>query len=392
MENINQALAKVGLHLPSIILPNKNVDLHKFSVIACDQFSAKPKYWQAVEDIVGDAPSALRITLPEVYLNDNAAERTVAINRTMAQYLSEKVLTDIGECFIYLRRRTTSGIRRGLIAAIDLEQYDYTKSAKSMIRATEATVVDRLPPRIAIRRNAPVELPHIMVLINDKQNLLMNYFDSRIDELECLYDFTLMCSGGHSTGYCVDTYPDLKKTADILDELKDQSGDDFLFAVGDGNHSLAAAKACWQEVKATLTDDQAENHPARFALVEIVSLHDPALRFEPIHRLLYHVDPAQVTRELGLDSGEVIDAQMLQPKLDKWLESHPEAELEYIHGEQECLDLAAESSDRLAIIFPPFDRDSLFDVVRKNGAFVRKSFSMGEAVDKRYYLESRIIK
>jgi len=392
MENLKQALASVGLHIPKILLPNKNVDLHKFSVIACDQFSAKPEYWQSVENVVGDAPSALRITLPEVFLNDNAAARTVEINRTMSQYLSEKVLTSVGECFIYLRRRTTSGIRRGLIAALDLEQYDYSKESKALIRATEATVVDRLPPRIAIRRDAPIELPHIMVLINDKQNLLMDYFDSRISELDCLYDFTLMCSGGHSTGYCVDSYPDLKKTADILAQLKEQSGDNFLFAMGDGNHSLAAAKACWEETKASLTAEQAENHPARYALVEIVSLHDPALLFEPIHRLLYNVDPEQVTRELELDSDEVIDAQMLQPKLDKWLQSHPEAELEYIHGEQECLDLAAQSPDRLAIIFPPFDRDSLFDVVRKNGAFVRKSFSMGEAVDKRYYLECRVIK
>lgn len=392
MENIRQSLAEVGLSLPSVLLPNKDVDLHKFSVIACDQFSAKPEYWQSVENIVGDAPSALRITLPEVYLNENSAERTAVINSTMSQYLSKKVLTNIGECFIYLRRRTTSGIRRGLIVAIDLEQYDYSKNSASLVRATEATVVDRLPPRIAIRRNAPIELPHIMVLINDKQNLLMDYFDSRIPELECLYDFTLMCSGGHSTGYCVDTYPDLKKAADILAQLKDQSGDNFLYAVGDGNHSLAAAKACWEETKAALTAEQAASHPARYALVELVSLHDPALLFEPIHRLLYNVDPDQVTRELGLDTDEVIDAQMLQPKLDKWLESHPEAELEYIHGEQECLDLAAERPDRLAIIFPPFDRDSLFDVVRKNGAFVRKSFSMGEAVDKRYYLECRVIK
>lgn len=391
MEALKKALAEVGIKVPEILLPARDVDLHRFSVIACDQFTAQPEYWHSVEDIVGDAPSALRITLPEAYLSDNNDSRIAMINSTMREYVEKGVLKNIGSAMIYLRRRTTTGIRRGLIAALDLEQYDYSKGSKSMIRATEDTIIERLPPRIKIRQGAPLETPHIMVLIDDKRDMLMSYLDSCREDLECLYDFTLMKGGGHSTGYKIDNVPMVSRIAEILKLLKMNSRDGLLFAMGDGNHSLATAKACWEEIKAGLSEQERQNHPARWALAEIVNLHDPALKFEPIHRLLYNVDPEAVQRELGFDAANPPDAQELQPKLDEWLKNHPEAKLEYIHGEKECRELGS-APDRLAIVFPPFDRDSLFDVVCKNGAFVRKSFSMGTAVDKRYYLECRAIK
>lgn len=391
MELLKRTLAEVGVSLPNILLPTEGVDLHRFSVIACDQFTAQPDYWQAVEDIVGDACSTLRITLPEAYLsadNDVAIDR---INTTMREYLDKHLLADIGEAFVYLRRQTSTGIRHGLVVALDLEQYDYASDAKSMIRATEGTIVERLPPRVKIRSGAPLETPHIMVLIDDHENRLMHLLAERADTLDCLYDFTLMQGGGHSTGYRVDDPALLMQIADILKALKTQGGDDFLFAMGDGNHSFAAAKACWEAIKPTLSPEEQKTHPARWALAELVNLYDPALHFEPIHRLLYNVDPDAVQCALGFDGANPPDAQVLQPKLDEWLKSHPEAELEYVHGEQECRSLG-DRPDRLAIIFPAFDRDSLFEVVRKNGAFVRKSFSMGEARDKRYYLECRKIK
>ncbi len=391
MTSYKQALAEVGVSLPNILLPAKSVDLHRFSVIACDQFSAQPDYWQTVEALVGDACSTLRITLPEAYLSQNNDADIARINAAMQAYIGQRLLTDIGETFVYLRRRTSTGIRQGLVVALDLEQYDYAAHAKSMIRATEGTIVERLPPRIKIRSGAPLETPHIMVLIDDRENRLMQLLAEQAEELECLYDFTLMQGGGHSTGYRVDDPALLLEIADILKALKTQGGDDFLFAMGDGNHSFAAAKACWEALKPTLSPEAQKTHPARWALAELVSLYDPALHFEPIHRLLYNVDPDAVQRALGFDGSNPPDAQVLQPKLDEWLKAHPEVELEYIHGEAQCRALA-DRPDRLAIIFPAFERDTLFEVVRQKGAFVRKSFSMGEARDKRYYLECRQIK
>ncbi|MFV0497037.1 MAG: DUF1015 domain-containing protein [Candidatus Fimivivens sp.] len=391
MKLCKQALAEVGVTLPNILLPADSVDLHRFSVIACDQFTAQPAYWQDVAQIVGDACSTLHMTLPEIYLTENNDDAINRINATMWQYLEKHLLVDIGETFVYLRRSTSAGVRQGLIVALDLEQYDYTKHAKSMIRATEGTIVERLPPRIKIRSGAPLETPHIMVLIDDRKNRLMGRLAKQIETMECLYDLTLMKNGGHSTGYRVDAPKLVLEIAQILKEIKLQGGDNFLFAMGDGNHSFAAAKACWDAIKNTLTPEERESCPARYALAELVNLYDPALTFEPIHRLLYNVDPDAVERALDFDASNPPDAQILQPKLDDWLKSHPEAELEYIHGEQECRELG-DKPDRLAIVFPEFDRDSLFAVVRQKGALVRKSFSMGEARDKRYYLECRKIK
>ena len=385
-----QAFAQVGAAVPRILLPADGVDLHRFSVIACDQFTSSPAYWERVEEIVGDAPSALRMVLPEAWLSRQNAATPRRIHDMMRRYLKGRVLTDAGEMLVYLRRRTSTGVRRGLVIALDLEQYDFSPSADGMIRATEGTVIERLPPRVAIRRGAPLELPHVMVLIDDRENRLMDRLEEQCDSLTCLYDFSLMQGGGHLEGYRVDDPKLLLEVAQQLELLRDQ-GNGFLYAMGDGNHSFAAAKACWEELRPTLSPEEQQTHPARWALAELVSLHDPALSFEPIHRVVMGVDPQQLQRELGFDAACPPDLQLLQPQLDRWLAGHPEASLEYVHGEEECRRLAAEAPDRLAIVFGPFDRRSLFETVQKHGCFVRKSFSMGEGRDKRYYLECRRI-
>ncbi|MEG1849904.1 MAG: DUF1015 family protein, partial [Oscillospiraceae bacterium] len=238
-ESCHAALAAVGAAVPRILLPGQKVDLQQFSVIACDQFSAQPSYWEQVEELVGASPSALRLMLPEAYLGQDDDNRIADINRTMEAYLKNRLLIDVGETLVYLRRRTGSGVRRGLLIALDLEQYDFSAGSKSMIRATEGTIVDRLPPRIRIRREAPLEMPHIMVLLDDRADRLMSMLEEARPQLECLYDFTLMQGGGHSAGWRVDAPRLLEAVAGVLAELKAQSGDGLLYAMGDGNHSFA---------------------------------------------------------------------------------------------------------------------------------------------------------
>ncbi len=389
---LKEKFRSVGADIPHIILPTKGIDYSRFSVIACDQFSAQPEYWREVKDIVKDAPSALNIILPEAFLSSESPERIAEINSNMERYLTEQTLTDIGEALVYVERETSSGIRKGLVIALDLEQYDYGKDSSSLIRATEETVVERLPSRIKIRSGAPLELPHVMVLINDKQNLLMGAIESFKESLEKLYDFNLMLGSGNIKGYKLSDDKSLNAVADALLSLKEQAKGGMLYAMGDGNHSFAAAKDCWETIKKSLSQEECLSHPARFCLVELVNLYDSALKFEPIHRVLYNVEPNKLQLEVGFDASNPPSLQELQPKLDVWLKAHSEAEIEYIHGEKDCKELGA-APDRLSVIFPEFDKDSLFDVVLKNGSFVRKSFSMGHAKDKRFYLEAhKIIK
>ncbi|MEA4912020.1 MAG: DUF1015 domain-containing protein [Oscillospiraceae bacterium] len=381
----------LGVAVPRVLLPAASVSCEKYAVIACDQFSAQPAYWRQAEALVGDAPSALRMILPEAYLGIEDPNAPTRIEAAMARYCADGTLADIGETFVYVERQTSAGVRRGLVAALDLEQYDWRPGSASRIRATEQTVVERLPARVEIRKSAPLELPHSMVLVDDAQDTLFGPLEKMKADMRPLYDFELMLGGGRVRGYRADTPEAVRSIAGALTAL-DRAGSGFLFAMGDGNHSFAAAKACWDALKVDLSEGERETHPARYALCEIVDLYDPGLSFEPIHRLLLGADPAAVQREVGFEAAAPPPLQILQPRLDAWLETHPEAKLEYIHGAQDCRALAAQQSDRLAILFPPFDRASVFSVVRNGGVFVRKSFSMGEARDKRYYLEARKIK
>lgn len=403
-----------ALKTAEILLPRQGVDLSKWSVVACDQFTAQPDYWEKVEALVGDAPSALRLILPEARLGEGAA-RIPAIHRAMAAYLADGTLVPaVRDGFVLTERTTPAGVRPGLVVALDLEAYDFTPSSASLIRATEGTVLERVPPRARIRAGAPLELPHVMMLIDDPADAVIGGLWARRDALRSLYDFDLMLGGGHLRGWAVEG-ADARDVFAAIDALATRS-EGLLYAVGDGNHSLAAAKQCWLDIRETLTPEQRENHPARFALVELVNLNCPALVFEPIHRALFGVDAAALVdayraflAQEGADAGEGDDLvafdgaghtwrfasaehplRRLQAFLDGYLACHPEARVDYIHGEAALRGLI-DRPDALGFMPRAFDKAELFDHIRRFGALPRKTFSMGDAEEKRYYLEARRI-
>ncbi len=381
--NVKTRLSALGVSIPEILMPNDGIDLAKYSVVACDQYTSNPAFWEKVEKNVGNSPSTLRMILPEVYLESNKEALTEAASRTMRDYLDRDIFKNIGECFVFVRRETSTGCRRGLVVAVDLERYDYSATSSSLIRATEGTIPDRLPPRVEIRQNAAIELPHIMVLIDDVDNILMGSLDEMWNDLPELYNFDLMEGAGHIEGRKVECF---EAVADKLEKLYENSNG-LLYAMGDGNHSLATAKLCWEYRKSVLSAEQKESDPARFALVELVNLHDNALAFEPIHRVLFNVKDGTFD---VCDPDNPTPLQELQPALDRWLAANPDVTIDYIHGEDETRELGAKEGN-IALIMPEFDKSSLFDIVRRDGALARKSFSMGEAPDKRHYLEAKRI-
>lgn len=401
-------LNKVGIAPAKILLPKDN--LYKWSVVACDQYTSEPEYWERVEKYVDTTPSCCRLVLPECYLEDkDVNEKQVNISQTMKKYLAEDVFRDEIEGMIYVERQVDKGYRQGLMACVDLEEYDYHRGSTSLIRATEDTIEDRLPPRVAIRQKAPLELPHIMLLIDDKENIVFSSIKASVKDEDVLYDFDLMEGGGHIRGYKVapSEYTHLAKN---LEALKKQN-DGFLFAVGDGNHSLATAKTCWDNIKDTLTEEDRKDHPARFALVEIVNLHDETLVFESIHRLLDNIQDEDLpeiaqTIKLGKDllpyyrnGGQgmfLIDCQgklcvaAVQKGLDEFIKTHDNVKIDYIHGDETAYKLSLLESV-VTFILPAFDKNALFSTVIEDGALPRKSFSMGHAHEKRFYLEARKI-
>lgn len=386
-ENIESLLKKVGLHVPEILLPGPDVDYTSYSVIACDQYSADREYWEKVENIVGNSVSTLRMICPEAYLGRGVNSDEIC--EKMRQYLDNGALRSAGEGFVFVKRETHTGIRKGIVAAVDLECYDFKKGG-SLIRATEQTVVDRLPARVAIRKKAPLELPHILVLFEDPEDKVISAAEELTAGDAPLYDFDLMMNGGHITGYMLSGDSDTGRIAGLFNELLDDS-EGCLFAMGDGNHSLAAAKMYWDSIKEGLSPEMRENHPARYALCELVNVYDGGLGMWPIHRLLLNVNPDEVCKDLNLDPMNPPDLQEFQPVLDEWLAGHPEAELEYIHGREEALELQSRNPDSLAVVFPDFDKSSVFRYARQNKIFQRKSFSIGVADEKRFYLEARRI-
>ena len=409
-----------------ILLPDfDKTDAGKWAVVACDQFTSEPEYWEKAQEKVGDAPSTLRLILPEVYLNQ-AKDRIPRINETMREYL-DGVLVSHPDSMIFVERTQSDGsIRRGIVAAVDLECYDYTKGSNALIRATEATVVERIPPRVAIRRDAAVELPHVMLLIDDPERTVIEPLVGACEAVA--YDTELMLRGGHIKGYFLDG-GQKKQVVSALDSLitpqamEKKYGDGalapLLFAVGDGNHSLASAKAAYEEVKAAIGADAAVEHPARYALVEVVNIHDEALKFEPIYRVMFGVDPEDVLKELreytqklngGADrqkmtfvykdtEGEIcvesperqLTVGTLQDFIDGYIASHSGCEVDYIHGESSTRTLAAKDN-AIGFLFDGMGKSDLFRTVMFDGALPRKTFSMGHAEDKRYYLECRRIK
>ena len=446
----------IGIKVPEILLPDSHIDYSKWAVIACDQYTSQRSYWNDVKKEVGDTPSALHIIFPEVYLEDNDRDRRIAdITKTMKNYLEEGVLRPLSPSFLYVERRLHSGIRKGLIVALDLEQYDYRAGSQTLIRATEGTVLDRLPPRIRIRQGAALEIPHIMVLIDDPQSTVIEPISEDLSQTDKLYDFDLMRNGGHITGYRIGDPASIQRIVDALAKLADPAafrnkygvGEEkgvLLFAVGDGNHSLAAAKACWEDRKKNLSAEEAADHPARFALVELVNVHEEALVFEPIHRVLFHIDPVNVIGDMKkfydssrqdfayelFDSEKAmkkeylsyedsksednrshripfvfrdrwgilqidrpksnLEAGTLQTFLDEFLKGNPGVTVDYIHGWDTTAELGWQPGN-IGFFLPAMNKDDLFKTVILDGALPRKTFSMGEAYEKRFYLECRRI-
>lgn len=384
----------------NILLPKDNFE--KWSVVACDQYTSEPSYWEAVKKTVDNTPSALNIILPEVYLSKDNSKAVAKINETMQKYLNDNVFEEISDTFVYVERTLKNGqLRRGIVGLIDLNDYSYIKGGKALIRATEATVLERIPPRVEIRRDAPIEMPHIMLLIDDINKTVIEPLTEKSENLEKLYDFSLMQDSGSIKGFAVKG-EEAEKISSSLEKLIENTEDKMLFAVGDGNHSLATAKECY-------AINKTEN--SRYALVEIVNIHDESLQFEPIYRVIFNVNPENLINDFiektggeyfGADAqkftcvyGDKVREISIKPTgklavatLQKYLDENPQGETDYIHGEDVVYKLC-KAENTVGFIFSGMQKGELFDAVKQDGALPRKTFSMGHAEDKRFYLEAR---
>lgn len=411
-----------------ILLPNKNIDLNKWSVVACDQYTTDMTYWDDVNKYVGEDPSTLRITLPEIYLNDEVEKRIDTINATMKDYVNSDIFTEYKNSMIYLERTQSDGlVRQGLIGMIDLEAYDYNKGSTTLVRATEKTVIERIPPRVKVRENALLELPHIMILIDDPEKKVIEPLKDKASNVNKVYDFDLMKNGGHLTGYLLDddsinnvitNLTSMMNKKEFNDKYGLEGKEVLLFAMGDGNHSLATAKACYEKLKETMSEEEYLINPARYALVELVNLHSDALKFEAIHRVAFGVDKNLLFSELekyydiSYEAGPWQKVDFVTPEkegtfyiknpksnlavgsiqafLDAYLEKY-DGKIDYVHGEETTRRLGKEDGN-VGFLFEAMSKDQLFKTVILDGALPRKTFSMGHADDKRYYLEARKIK
>ena len=383
-----------------ILLPKGDFD--KWAVVACDQFTSEPDYWEAVKETVGDTPSALNIILPELYLEDNREERIANINETMLKYLENGVLKEYKDAMIYVERTQSDGcVRHGIVGAINLCDYDYRKGSKALIRATEETVASRIPPRVQIRRDASLEMPHVLLLVDDPLKTVIEPLMHKTDEMEKVYDFKLMLNGGHIKGWLIPK--DMQSQIEAaLSKLLEASEDKMMFAVGDGNHSLATAKEC-----SALNGTEA----SKSALVEVVNIHDDAIQFEPIYRVVFGVDFAKIISDMKEAIGETccghtfevlsgentatvtvnatskLPVGTLQTWLDKYIKEN-DLKIDYIHGVDSVKKIVADGNS-VGFIFDGMQKSELFDAVKLDGSLPRKTFSMGHAEDKRYYIEAR---
>ncbi len=424
---------ELGLQIPNIMLPKEGADYQKWAIVACDQYTSDPSYWQKAEEIVGDAPSTLRLMLPEFYLGkSDEEERIEKIRISMKEYVETKTLRTLPKGCILVRRTAEGRSRLGLVICVDLDAFDYTAGASSLIRSTEKTIVERIPPRLKIRKGAMLELPHILILIDDPDRTVIEPLEKAGGET--VYDTDLMLGGGHITGSFL-TENQMEGARAAMSALFDQAekqygtGKAMLMAMGDGNHSLATAKANWEEIKKTVPEGEWADHPARYALCELENIHDEGIVFEPIHRVLFSEGKAsgaqmieetvEVLKTMNKDAciaprgtsavkdqfvipvisseGEKviiidhpsskIEVGALQSALDKLLQEKG-YRIDYIHGEDSVRALAAEEGNA-GFLLPPMDKFRLFPAVAADGALPRKTFSMGEAVEKRYYIEAR---
>lgn len=392
--------------IPQIYLPAVD-DLGAWATIACDQYTSDGAYWQKLESFVGDKPSTLNLIFPEIYLGDNDSQRIARINENMRTYLASGVFRPYTG-LVLVERTTRSGTRTGILLAVDLEEYSFRPASKAIVRSTEATILERIPPRVAIRKDAPIELPHIMLLYDDAYGEVL----AAAERGEKLYDFELNMGGGHVKGTAItngeEVISQLMRLSRIPESVKKYGrAEELLFVVGDGNHSLAAAKQCWDDLKSSLTPEEREVHPARFALAEAVNIYDPALRFEPIHRFVKTDKPDLFLK--GMPSGGsgravvVIDGKRgavhfpenipegiraLDEYITTFITTHG-GSVDYIHGADE---VAALSGDGVGILLPAISKNDLFRLVIEGGNLPRKTFSMGDGDEKRYYIEAKAIK
>lgn len=446
MTSVEGRLEKLGVSVPKLSLPAPGLDLEAWAVIACDQFTQDRGYWARAAERVGDRPSTLRMILPEVFLDDgDRAGRIASIRATMEAYLSGGVLAPPERGLVYLERTTPQGlVRRGLVLALDLERYQWAPSARPLIRATEGTVVERIPPRMEIRRGAPLESPHIIVLVDDDGRNLVEGLGKRAQTRPPRYRTNLMLGAGSLTGWVLGETGDFEYLATVLEGLATAAAtrygtdpgktagaepgvEPFLFAVGDGNHSLATAKAVWDEYKARHAGEPGlMEHPARWALVELENIYDEAIAFEPIHRVLFGVSVEETLRALSTLPGYSVrpatnlehlveealpgrtryglvtarggylvetsvtglSTEPLQPILDAIVAAGPGRSIDYLHGAAETIRVGS-AEGALGILLPPVGKADLFSTVARSGPLPRKSFSMGEALEKRFYLECR---
>ena len=417
-----------AFHSADILLP-KDCDMHKWSVIACDQYTSEPEYWDEVSTTVGSSPSTLNLILPELYLEQDGVEQRIDnIHMSMDKYVSDGIFKEYKDAMVYVERTQSNGIlRQGIVGAIDLEKYDFSKGSSSEVRATEATVIERIPPRIKVRQGAPLELPHIMILIDDPDCTVIEPLAKKTSDASKLYDFELMQNGGSIKGWLID-----KSAQETVDKALCALADPdtfckkyglsdtpvLLYAMGDGNHSLATAKEFYEQLKKANPGKDLSNHPARYALAEIVNLHSEALKFEAIHRLVYDIDCNKLINELTaalqLSETRISDQYIicscngtekklyinkkssnlsvgsLQNFLDSYIKANG-GKIDYIHG-ADTVKTLAEKHSGIAFILPDMDKAQLFPTVIKDGALPRKTFSMGHAEDKRFYIEARKIK
>jgi hypothetical protein len=450
------SLDDLGPRTDGILRPPSTVDPAKWAVVACDQYTSEPEYWHRLEQQVGDAPSTLRLIFPEVWLERESgsekAARIARINDTMRAYLADNLLVPVGGPVLTERVTRQGKTRVGLVVSIDLEQYDFSVGSQSLVRATEGTILDRLPPRIRIREHAALELPHIMILIDDPDKRVIEPLHAAArasgadgkDGMRPVYDFDLLENSGHLRGWAIQDDALLQEMTQALSDLARPdtfrsryalSGEAgvLLYAVGDGNHSLATAKSCWEQRKQSLSEAERQSHPARHALVELVNVHDDGLLFEPIHRVVFGASRESFLEDFhawhaerglrlsvgGTDADTQGDAGVsvqscviisgnkeesllwhnpqqqlavgsLQAFLDAWLPAHPEAAIDYVHGD-DVVRRHAQTPGNLGFLLPVMGKEELFPTVIRDGALPRKTFSMGEAHEKRFYLECRRI-
>ena len=417
-----------GIFKPGkVLIPKDDIDLMKWSVVACDQYTSEPDYWDEVLNLVGDSPSTVNITLPEIYLEkEDVGQRIKNINSSMSNYLEQGIFREVEGYILLERELENKKIRRGLIGVCDLEAYDFSPDSQSLIRATEGTILERIPPRLAVRENARLESPHIMMLIDDPEKTVIESAAANKDSFETLYDFPLMMRGGRVTGYLVS--PAAESEIDsALNALSDKSRFEsyynvsekgvLLFSVGDGNHSLATAKTSYENLKKQLPAGDAQLEMARYAMVEVVNIHDLSLEFEPIHRVLFDTDAEKLINELKREftvsnngDGQRIeyihaggndilfiknpDANIavgtLQGFLDRYMKTHG-GRIDYIHGDDIVKELGRQPNN-IGFLLPPMGKDELFKTVIVDSVLPRKTFSMGHANDKRFYFECRLIK